>query len=783
MSSGDVAVTNEAISNAISIINEHPAVDYLNSEAVGGGSEFIAVRIMVRPSLPRKWCASGKSPNGIQTHEPVTMWFSSEYPLRAPLILLRQDFPRQFPHMYPRQLHELPVPCIFDGNLSEFMIREGFTEILNQLASWFERAAMDELTDYDQGWEPTRRDTYEDMIVADAHFLRSRVSHKAGCEFYQFNYSCEIGRGQAVRWRGEVTQKSIRLGHGSAGSFFECNQVQCPPQLRTGTSLAILAWPPERSAGKAVVADQYSPETVYNVATLRERAVEFNCAKYLFQRLDWLKRCMRDSRITYAVPIVIILCARRPTHLINSNSALELCYYVVELDPASEFAVNESTHVRLAAHHAKVAPQMLMSFSGDRSGDHVPWIQVGAGSLGSKIALHLARAGRAPKIVIDSGKLRPHNAARHGLTPPAGPSPSFCGQSKASALTGAISALGQDAQDIHEDIVNVVHDSAGTIQWLPESHWAIINSTASLVVREALSAVPASVRIPRVIETSLYASGDIGLFTVEGPQRNPNTTDIFLEAHKMMLKNVKYRSLTVEGADPLQRHMIGEGCGSLTTPMSDAQISMLGAPMARILADLQKSGLPNATGRIYLGSIAEDGYSISWEVLDVRPWTVLSADGDPQWKIRLSAEVDSQIRAESASYTDVETGGILMGRFSEASQTFHVCDLLPAPADTVRTPEKFVLGTKGVTRRIEKFQSTDLYCLGTWHSHLTEAGPSSQDWETAGLIGQSRLTPSVLLIRTPTSYCAVLAKPSSQMTGADRSQVSTDTDSTLLSSR
>jgi len=783
VSSGNVAVTNEAISNAIRIINEHPAVDYLSSEAVGGGSEFIAVCIMVRPSLPRKWCASGKSPNGIQTHEPVMMRFSPKYPLRAPLILLRQDFPRQFPHMYPRQLHELPIPCIFDGNLSDFMIRDGFTEILNQLASWFEKAAMDELTDYDQGWEPTRRDTCEDTIVADAHFLRSRVSHKAGCAFYQFNYSCELGMGQAVRWRGEVTQKSIKLGHGSAGSIFECSQVQCPPQLRTGTSLAILAWPPERLAGKAVVADQYSPETVYNVATLRERAVEFNCAKYLFQRLDWLKRCMRDSRITYVVPIVIILCARRPTHLINSNSALELCYYVVELDPASEFAVNESTHVRLAAHHAKVAPEMLMSLSGDRSGDHVPWTQVGAGSLGSKIALHLARAGRAPKIVIDSGKLRPHNAARHGLTPAAGPSPSFCGQSKALALTGAISALGQDAQGIHEDIVNIVHDRACINQSLPESHWAIINSTASLVVREALSAVPASARIPRVIETSLYASGNIGLFTVEGPQRNPNTTDIFLEAHRMMLKNVKYRSLTVEGADPLQRHMIGEGCGSLTTPMSDAQISMLGAPMARILADLQRSGLPNDTGRIYLGSIAEDGYSISWEVLDVRPWTVLSADGDPQWKIRLSAEVDSQIRAESASYTDVETGGILMGRFSEASQTFHVCDLLPAPADTVRTPEKFVLGTKGVTRRIEKFQSTDLYCLGTWHSHLTEAGPSSQDWETAGLIGQSRLTPSVLLIRTPTSYCAALAKPSSQMTGVDRSQVSTDTDSTLLSSR
>ena len=753
-------VSNDAIPNAIRLINEHREVEYVGINPPANPAGFVAISIAVRPSLPRQWCALGESPNGIRVREPVTMLCPPTFPLTAPTILLRQDFPRHFPHMYPRRTDQPPVPCLFDGNLSDLMHREGFASILNQLVRWLEKAAMDELIDHDQGWEPTRRDTLRDFIVADAEHLRSVVCHRPNCAIFEFRYQCETNLNQTHRWYGYVTQERIRIQPSTAASLFLPCTVADQPEFRFGKSIAILSWPPDRAFGKAVVADRYSPDPVCSIATLRERADEFDCAKYLFQRLDWLKRCMAGHRLTYTVPIVIVLCARRPTHLINSTSTLELCHYVVELAPATGFAVNESALVRPAAHCDRIGAPMLMSLSGESSADRVPWVQVGAGSLGSKIALHLTRAGRAPSVVVDSGCLRPHNAARHALAPTAGSSPLW-GQSKALALAGTIRALGQDARGFPDDIVDVVHDSERTAQLMPKGHWAIVNSTASLPVREALSALADDVGDPQVIETSLYAHGTIGLLTVEGPHRNPSTGDLFVEAHRSMLENPAYRSLTVEGADPMQRHMmVGEGCGSLTTPMSDAQISMLGAPMARILADLQRSGLPNDAGRIYLGSVAADGYSVSWKVLDVRPWTTVAVDAEPRWKVRLSADVDSRIRSDSGSSASVEAGGVLIGRFSEASQTFHVCDLLPAPADSLRTPTKFTLGTKGLTRRIEEFQSTDLFCLGTWHSHLTESGPSLQDRKTAGRIGRSRLIPSVLLIRTPTSYRAVLARPS-----------------------
>lgn len=753
-------VSNEAIPNAIRIINEHSEVDYLGIETPQGRSGFATVSIMVRTSLPRRWRTFGKSPNGVRTKEPVTLHFPPTYPLIAPIILLRQDFPTQFPHIYPMRSGQRPMPCIFDGHLSDFLHREGFASILNQLVDWLGKAARDELIDHDQGWEPTRRDTFWDMVVADTEHLRSVVTPRSSCAMFRFNYQCETNLSHAHRWFGNVTQERVKIAPATVDDLFAPPAVVGRSEIRGGWSLAIFSWPSERSLGKAVIANRYSPETVCSLATLRERANEFDCAKYLFQRLDLLKRCMTVHRLTYTLPIVIILCARRPTHLINGSSNLELCYYVVEFTPATGFALNESSLVRPAAHRDKISAPMLMSLSGDGSGDRRPWIQVGAGSLGSKIALHLARAGRAPSTVVDPRCLSPHNAARHGLAPTGG-SPSLWGQSKAVALASTIRALGQDAQGFSEDIINVLHGSERTAALLPASHWAIVNSTASLPVREALSALPDNGVVPRVIETSLYARGKIGLLTVEGPQRNPNTSEIFAEAHRSMLENDEYRSLTVQGADVLQRHMIGEGCGSLTTPMSDAQISMLGAPMAKILSDLQRSGLPSHEGRIYLGSVAEDGYSVTWKVLTVKPWTTVAVDAESRWKVRLSADVDSRIRSDSAASASVETGGVLIGKLSEASQTFQVCDLLRAPADSVRTPTKFVLGTRGITRRIEEFQSTDLYCLGTWHSHLNESGPSALDHETAGQIGHSRPTPSVLLIRTPTSYHAVLANPSS----------------------
>jgi len=118
------------------------------------------------------------------------------------------------------------------------------------------------------------------------------------------------------------------------------------------------------------------------------------------------------------------------------------------------------------------------------------------------------------------------------------------------------------------------------------------------------------------------------------------------------------------------------------------------------------------------------------------------------------------ITDEVARWPDVETGGILMGRLSEAARSIHVVDVLPAPPDSRRSAGEFVLGTGGVRTAIRSYTDRaggTLYCLGTWHSHLAVSGPSGLDQATATTVALARLAPSVLLIRTPGGYRGVLA--------------------------
>src|SRR5262249_15126128 len=110
----------------------------------------------------------------------------------------------------------------------------------------------------------------------------------------------------------------------------------------------------------------------------------------------------------------------------------------------------------------------------------------------------------------------------------------------------------------------------------------------------------------------------------------------------------------------------------------------------------------------------------------------------------------------------VETGGIVMGRISEPARCFYVVDTLPAPRDSRRTLNEFVLGTDGVQRMISDYAEScgySLFCLGTWHNHLSVSGASVTDRNTAAIVGLARPAPSVLVIHTPGGFRALLAEP------------------------
>lgn len=258
----------------------------------------------------------------------------------------------------------------------------------------------------------------------------------------------------------------------------------------------------------------------------------------------------------------------------------------------------------------------------------------------------------------------------------------------------------------------------------------------------------------------MFAGGQVGIVTVEGPDRNPNTSNLIAEFYALQLKDDTLARLVFDGDRTVSRQNIGQGCGSLTMAMSDGRLSLFAAGMAEFILTKQRGELPNEGGEILIARLSDGGMGLRWHVEQVPPAVVVASkfDGIP-WTVHIHQRAVSKIESETARVRTVETGGVLMGRVLEASRAVHIVDVIDAPEDSIRSAGEFVLGTKGLSRQIQSYSEAvgwSLYCLGTWHSHLSAIGPSPTDFATARAVSLARMIPSVFVIHTPSGFCSFL---------------------------
>ena len=748
---------NKAVRRALTVMESHPAICQVAIPSSDKVKRTTSVTAMFDVSLPNAWRSCGKSPSGVRPKEKVRFDFPSDYPSSPPHISLRRDFNRNLPHMLPYLLSGRPVPCIYDGNITELLHQEGLVSILNQISVWLDRAALLNLMDPEQGWEPVRRDTFESYIVADADKLREWENRKGGHKFLEFEYLKIITNGYKDFVRGLISPSELKINYNAVPKIYK--EKPLDQQLGYGKSLALLVWPGKHPSGKLILADSYLPETVSNVDNLKERAKSYGCLKELDSGLNWLKRCLSRDVGAGPLTIAIVLMARRPYKIIGSQSCIELCPYVVDIYTPDLFLEEGKTAVRPAAHCHTVSRSLLAQLSGGAAPSERPrWTLVGAGSLGSKLALHLARAGYAPETVLDNSPMLPHNAARHALIPTTGSMQLLGMDAKARRLCDALSGLDQKATPIIENVVDLLKSESKARRVCSKDSWAVVNATASLVVRQALAST--ELLTTRVIETSLFAGGVVGMITIEGPDRNPNTADLIAEYYGLVREDPALAHIIFGSDDAMSRQSIGQGCGSLTMTMSDGRLSLFAAGMSEYLLAKQRNGLSCANGEVLIGRLSADGIGLEWCVHQVLPVTVVNTINGGKWRVHIHPRAVAKIQKEKTRHPKVETGGVLMGRLSEASQIVNVVDVLDAPEDSTRSATEFVLGTKGLSTQMRTYSEAvngSLYCLGTWHSHLSEDGPSSTDRATAKAIDLSRLCPSTLLISTPIGFQALLA--------------------------
>ena len=103
---------------------------------------------------------------------------------------------------------------------------------------------------------------------------------------------------------------------------------------------------------------------------------------------------------------------------------------------------------------------------------------------------------------------------------------------------------------------------------------------------------------------------------------------------------------------------------------------------------------------------------------------------DQLFQVSLSAKAISEIVSFCRSSVGVETGGILIGNYSQDNRTALVTEATGPPVDSVRGFARFVRGIIGLQEMLNKLwlgQSRKYY-LGEWHFHpMAVPDPSGQD--------------------------------------------------------
>ncbi|MDE0855265.1 MAG: hypothetical protein OSA97_12665, partial [Nevskia sp.] len=743
-----------AVKRALRLIEAHPTFAGWAKEGPQHADGGVTIGFACKVDLPPAWMERGTSPSGVRPVEPISVRFPDDFPARPPIFYLRADFPRNFPHLQPGSASDPPRPCLVQGSESNLYYGRGISGMLDQLAAWLHKAARDVLNDDPNVWEPVRRDIVDDNVLLDLDHIRSIVSGRNTLSYLQATYASFQLNG-AILHQILVSDTPSSLKPATWGKRW---QKQVSGLGAVGETFALVLHPPNLPNGKAYICAAYQPETVTDVQSLRERVESYGCRTDLDSFLgviDGHAKQLDAKKFRRPTPVAVLVCVPRPRPVVGTTAILEILAYVLEVHAHKGLPVTATTPVRVAAVVERLSVDLLQRFNQEEPSLQTRgWAAVGCGSLGSKIAVHMGRSGRSPSLLIDSAFMKPHNFARHGSLPPSDEKLQLLPVGKVHALQATLEAMRQTPETWPIDVPAMLGSPERVRRAGELAGWLLVNTTASVRVREALAGYQGGTSLPRIADAALYARGQVGVFAVEGPERNPDVGDLICAALGALGNDPEAADAVFSPEAQLELIRTGMGCGSETMKVTDATISMHAAAMSTELARLHHDGLPAEGGFALVGKLSGDGLGLSWRRHNVPPVQRLSVDncGASPWTVHIFELAHRKIVEDVALYPKVETGGVLFGRVSEAAQVIYVTDVLEAPPDSKRTATLFELGTEGLTQKIDEAMRPTrgaLFCVGTWHSHLVPSGPSGKDRETAVTIAASRYSPSVLPIHTP----------------------------------
>lgn len=354
-------------------------------------------------------------------------------------------------------------------------------------------------------------------------------------------------------------------------------------------------------------------------------------------------------------------------------------------------------------------------FSGLPGGSATKALLIGAGAIGSHVALALTREGRHSWTVADGDWLRPHNLARHVL------GQSQVGQSKARALAAMLSDLSRaQATPIACDVLRPA-DHAQALEKAAAGADVILDASASVAVSRRIS--DWSHTKARRVSAFFNASGDAAVLLAEDATRTIPLDALEAQYYRLVLRD---DVLSAHLAPPPEGFRYAGSCRAVSARIPESRVSILsGLAAAGISAALAEEGATLCTW-----SLQPDG---SVAAARAAP-SMLRRETLVGWTVLLDEDLAAKVRRRRERALPSETGGVLVGTVDMQRRVIAAVDALRSPADSSGDATTFIRGTDGLRDQLDGVARRTggmVRYIGEWHTHPrgSEAMPSALDIE------------------------------------------------------
>lgn len=652
----------------------------------------------------------GQSEIGIKSLEPVQFLIPFAFPLQSPSITLRSDFPREFvPHIYPGSPGEPVCPCIAEVGMTDLMFQEGISGVLRSLQAWLDRAAQGTLMDPSQGWEPI---LFQNIAGS---FLDEKGSFLQGIR--EAALASPTKPAYSVVWCQRETLD---------GRFVYAQKLCKRPLEYTKTPAIVVRAPAGQESKRFQHIDVRKREDLYLL--LEHLGI---CGEDLAK----LQKLVNDQGSSGLDWLILIVVVKRPMNLIGCNH----CFEILPFDCV--LTINESPKAKVSPLQYMEAanPELLQRVSHRGQRKHMSLHFIGVGSVGSKVALSLARTGNYGFHLTDNSLFRSHNLSRHAIADPA----SNLGFPKIIYMKNAIEAtLSVECTVSADDASSPSFTVSGAAD-------VIIESTGSAAVAANLRELAFDAQLYQI---GLYAEAELAFLSAEprDQTRGVRVDDLEAWLYQQACQNRAIgRLLFAENEH--SRMIVGPGCSSVTTVVSDPKLSLQVSAITERL-DRTLQAWPYDDDKGLAAYCLRDPYSgnLTWTSTPLGKTHSRSCRHNGlTWEVRVLDSVVNQMKNCRVSAGKNETGGAIIGRYDPLLQTVHVTGLIEPPACAQASPSLFQIDypyLQAVDEGTLERTAGTLRVIGTWHSHIGMSRPSSTDRETFSDLSQNLGLPFPVMI-------------------------------------